>query len=131
MNLVDVSVLTRLTRPDIAEALTPLIDAGVVATCATVDLQLYAGLTDPARYAEVHALRTASFAWLPTDDADLRTALATQQSLLAIGESAPWPSLVVAAVAGRHHATVLHHDPAFDQIAKLTGQPITWVVPQR
>jgi predicted nucleic acid-binding protein len=73
-------------------------------------------------------LRAAAFVWLPTGDSDLRTALATQGSLFAIGESVPWPNLVVAAVADRHNATVLHHDPSFDLIAKVTGQPVTWIV---
>jgi hypothetical protein len=53
--LVDVSVLTGLTRPDIAEAFAPLAEAGTVATCAVIDLQLYAGLVDPGRYGEVRA----------------------------------------------------------------------------
>jgi hypothetical protein len=35
----------------------------------------------------------------------------------------------VAAVAERHQVTLLHDEPAFDQIAKVTGQPTGRVVP--
>ncbi len=37
--------------------------------------------------------------------------------------------LIVAAVAERHGATVLHYDGDFDMVAEVTGQPTRWVVP--
>jgi predicted nucleic acid-binding protein len=129
MILADVSVLIRLHLPAVADAFAPLAEAGTIATCGTTELQLLTSLADPSRAAEVIALRAASFAWLPTTDADLRTALATQETLLGLGESVAWPSLVVAAVAQRHTVTVLHYDPEYDLIAKVTGQTTTWVLP--
>jgi predicted nucleic acid-binding protein len=127
--LVDVSVIVRLACPEVADVLAPLAEAGTVATCAVIDLQLFAQLEDPNLLARVTALRSASFIWLPTDDTDLRTALATQAALLSIGEPMTWPNLVVAAVAQRHGATILHYDAHFDVIAKVTGQKADWVVP--
>ena len=38
--------------------------------------------------------------------------------------------LVIAAVAERAGATLIHYDADFDRIAEVTGQPVEWVVPQ-
>jgi len=127
--LADISVLVRLHLPAIADAFAPLAEAGTIATCGATELQLLGSLADPSRVAELIALRAASFTWLPTTDAELRTALATQETLLGLGESVAWPSLVVAAVAQRHAATVFHYDPEYDLITKVTGQTAAWVVP--
>jgi predicted nucleic acid-binding protein len=130
VKLLDVSALARLSRPTVAAAVRPLLAAGGLATCGLIDLQLYAGISEAATLAHVTALRSASFRWLPTTDTDLHTALATQRELAAEGTDARcWPSLLVAAVAARHHVPVLHYDPRFDRITKLTGQPTEWVVP--
>jgi predicted nucleic acid-binding protein len=108
--LADVSVLVRLHLPAVADAFAPLAEAGTIATCGVTELQLLTGLADPGQAAEVITLRAASFTWLSTTDADLRTALATQETLLGLGESVAWPSLVVGAVAQRHAVTVLHYE---------------------
>ena len=74
--------------------------------------------------------RSLAFPWLSTQDDDLRRALAVQALLADAGHHpVPWPALVVAAVAERHQVTVLHYDPTFPLIAKVTGQTVEWVVP--
>jgi predicted nucleic acid-binding protein len=40
------------------------------------------------------------------------------------------PDLLIAAVAERERVTVLHYDSDYEIIAKVTGQPIEWVVPR-
>jgi predicted nucleic acid-binding protein len=45
-----------------------------------------------------------------------------QRDLVVAGLTVPWPALIVAAVAERGHVTLLHHDIAFDLIAKVTDQ---------
>ena len=129
MKLLDVSVLVRLAEPSVTDAVRPLLERGQVATCGTVDLQLYAGMpgTLLARLAQA---RNASFAWLETIDADMRTAVATQRELIGQGlDGRCAPALVVAAIAARHAVPILHYDARFDDIAKITGQPAEWVVP--
>lgn len=39
------------------------------------------------------------------------------------------PDLIIAAVAQRHGATVLHYDSDYEAIAGVTGQPVRWLVP--
>jgi hypothetical protein len=40
------------------------------------------------------------------------------------------PAGVVAAVAERHHVTLLHYDAGYDLITAVTGQAAEWVAPQ-
>ncbi len=129
--LADTSALIRMTEPEIATVLTPFIEHGVVATCGVTDLQLMASVQHPRMSSSLAALRSASFAWLDTSDADLRRAGAVGLALSDQGHRlADWPLLLVAAVAERHGVAVLHHDSGFDLIAKVTGQDVHWVVPK-
>jgi predicted nucleic acid-binding protein len=125
--LLDVSGVIRMAQPGAAERVGPLLADGLVATCAVVELRLFAGLRDPTRLAEVRQARSAALAWLPTEDRDLARALEIQAALLGQGLAVAWVAFVVAAVAQRHQVTVLHYDAAFDAIAKQTGQPVEWL----
>jgi predicted nucleic acid-binding protein len=128
--LVDTSVLVRLTVPEVAEVLYPLLESGAVATCGVIDLELLSRITVPATLAAVAWVRSASFHWLVTWDTDLQAAVQMQQDMVKAGLAAAcWPSQVIAAVARRHGVPVLHHDRCFDRIAKVTGQGTRWVVP--
>jgi predicted nucleic acid-binding protein len=40
------------------------------------------------------------------------------------------PDLVIAAVAERHGAALVHYDEDYERIAALTGQAARWVVPR-
>jgi predicted nucleic acid-binding protein len=129
--LVDASAITRMTHADVAEVLVPLCDAGVVGTCGPVELDLAAAVRDLADLPRVTAYRRAAFVWLPADDADLCRAVQVAALLAEDGLRLPgWSPLLVAAVAERHQVIVLHYDPAFDAITKVTGQAVQWVVPE-
>jgi predicted nucleic acid-binding protein len=127
--LVDASAITWMAEPDVAEALAPLIESGLVGTCGVTDLQLWASIAAPRGLASLAAVHAASFARVETTDADLRRAAAVQLILADQGyRLADWTPLVVAAVGERHGLTVLHHDTSFDLIAKVTGQNVQWAV---
>src|SRR5215475_14703138 len=116
MTLVDTSALVRLTAAEVAEVVHPLLDAGTVATCGVIDLELLSWIADPVIVAEVTRARSMSFKWLATTDADLQAAIAVHRELLETGETpACWPARIVAAVARRHEVPVLHHDRCFDR----------------
>jgi hypothetical protein len=40
------------------------------------------------------------------------------------------PDLLIAAAAEEHGLIVLHYDADFDRIAKVTNQPMKWIVPR-
>jgi hypothetical protein len=129
--LVDSSAIVRLVCPGAVEVLSPLIKAGQLATCAVVDLDL-ALVCDSSGVDEIRELRAAAFAWLTTEDADLRRALEVQRLLASDGHHPiAWAALVVAAVAERHRVAVLHGAAVFDRIAEVTGQPVRWILPER
>ena len=112
--------------------LSPLIQAGLVATCAMVEFEVLWSARSAAEFDQVRADRTAGYEWLPIEDVHWRRALDVQQRLWAKGHmrTVPLPDLLIAAVAEQHRVTVLHYDTDYDRIAEVTGQPMLWIVPR-
>lgn len=82
------------------------------------------------------------FAWslgaaqrLRAEPGDWERVLQVHRLLAASGpghqRSVSVPDLIVAAVAERPGATLVHYDEDYDRIGALTGQPMHWVVPRR
>jgi predicted nucleic acid-binding protein len=81
--------------------------------------------------------RDAGYEWLAVHDLavhdeDWRRALDVQSVLRRSGQirAVDFPDLLIAAVAERERIAVLHYDSDYDIIAKVTGQPVQWVVPR-
>jgi predicted nucleic acid-binding protein len=130
--LADKSALTRSdTRPEVREVIEPLLLAGRIATCGIVDLELLFSAPSPATCAEL-AVALRAMPRVPVTEAVVDRALAVQTLLASTSEhrSVPLPDLLVAACAEGAGLTVLHYDADFDRIARLTGQPVQWVVAQ-
>jgi len=130
--LADKSALTRReTRPEVREALEPLLLAGEVATCGIVDLELLYSATSRATYrAAAEALRGMPRA--AVDETCVRRALEVQAMLAERSQhrAVPLPDLLIAACAEHADLTILHYDADFERIADLTGQPNRWIVPR-
>lgn len=129
-HLADTSVYARIRWPAVAEAVVPLIDRGLVATCSVVDLELFYS----ARTSEEHMRAIeyrAGFERLDVEQQDWDAATATQAALAARGQlrAVGVADLLIAAVAARHGVVVLHYDRDFDHVGAVTGQPVQWVVP--
>jgi predicted nucleic acid-binding protein len=125
--LVDASALVHCAEPVVVARLVPLLVLDEVATCAAAVHELDTVASDAGR-AALGAFRQVPLRWLPTEDADLTRASEIQAELTELGQPAlPWSRLVVAAVASRHQATVLHSSSDFDLIAKVTGQSSEWM----
>lgn len=110
----------------------PLIEAGLVATCGVIEFELAWATRTSAELDELRADRDAGYEWLAMGDEDWRRALEVQAALWRCGQLRPagLPDLLVAAVAEREQVTVLHYDADYDLIARVTGQPVRWVVPR-
>lgn len=130
--IADKSALARLHHESVRAMLSPLIQAGLVATCAMVEFEVLWSTRSAAEFDQVRADRTAGYEWLPIEDVHWRRALDVQQRLWATGHmrTVPLPDLLIAAVAEQHHVTVLHYDADFDRIAEITGQAMRWIVPR-
>lgn len=130
--LADKSALTRRdTRPEVREALEPLLVAGEIATCGIVDLELLYSARDRATYrALVEALRGMPRA--PIDEGTIARALEVQAMLAERSQhrAVPLPDLLVAACAERAGLAVLHYDADYERIAALTDQRTQWIVPR-
>ena len=130
--LADKSALTRRdTRPEVREALEPLLLAGEVATCGIVDLELLYSATSRASYRALsEALR--GMPRVPVDDDCAGRALQVQAMLAERSQhrAVPLPDLLVAACSELAGLAVLHYDADFERIAELTGQRARWIVPR-
>ena len=130
--LADTSALARVRQAPVDAVISPLIEAGLIATCAVIELEVLRSTRSIAEYDERQADRAAAFEWLSIEDVDGRRAIDVQRELWAAGKmrSVPLPDLLIAAVAERHRVTLLHYDGDYDAIAEVTGQRVEWVVPR-
>ncbi|HEX9624777.1 MAG TPA: PIN domain nuclease [Streptosporangiaceae bacterium] len=130
--IADTSALARLSHPSVAEALGPLIEAGLVATCGVVEFELGWATRTSAEFDRLRADRSLGFEWLPTLDEDWQRALDVQAELWRRGRvrAVGFPDLLIAAVAERERVTVVHYDGDFEHIAAVTDQTVRWVVPR-
>lgn len=119
-HLADTSAWAQLQRSEVAARLGSLFVGGGAATCGLVDLEVLASIGVPADHAEALAERRL-FPRVPVDDGVLDRA-AEVQGLLG-GDDVPVTALVIAATAERAGLILLHSDPVFDRIARVTGQP--------
>lgn len=130
--LADKSALTRSdTRPEVRDVVEPLLLAGRIATCGIVDLELLYGAPNPATYREL-ATALRSMPRVPMTEAVVDRALAVQAELALTSRhrSVPLPDLLIAACAEASGLTVLHYDADYERIARITDQPVRWVVPR-
>ncbi len=130
--LVDTSALARMRHAAVADQLVPLIEAGLVATCPVIDLEVLFSTRTPDEYVQVREDRSRAYEYLPVDDRVWRRAeavqavLAQRSRLRAVGI----PDLLIAAVADLHRIPVVHYDADFEHVAAVTEQDVRWVVPR-
>lgn len=128
--IADKSVYARLHQPAVFDRFWPLTERGLVATCTLVDLEILYSARSKAEYDEVLAER-AGFERLDIGQQDWDRAVVVQQQLAAQSKirAVAIPDLLIAAVAERHRVGLLHYDRDFEHVAKITGQPVEWIVP--
>ncbi|WP_042169070.1 PIN domain nuclease [Streptomyces sp. NBRC 110035] len=128
--LIDKSALARYPKPTVRAVVDPLHNAGLLAVCGAVELEV---LHSARSKADAERIRDEmrGFEWLPTPDEAWDRALGVQTLLIQRGnwKALSVSDLIIAATAERHDAIVLHYDGDFDIIASVTGQPTAWVVP--
>jgi predicted nucleic acid-binding protein len=96
--LLDRSALARMTQPAVAARIAPILEAGLAATTAVVDLEVLYSARSPSEHAEIRRRRNLAYTWIPMDDAVCRRAIEVQSSLAARGQHrVPIPDLLIAA----------------------------------
>ncbi len=128
-HLVDSSVLTRMGRPMIREAIEPMVERGELARAGISDLEIgYSARTATEWDQLADALE--AFELVETIADHVRRARQVQRLLASKHQRGrKIPDLLIAAAAEARRLTVLHYDADFDRIAAVTGQPCEWVLP--
>lgn len=129
-HMVDTSALARRDQQLVEDRLEPLVGSGRLGRCLLVDLELLRGYPG-SKTATIVAALDSTLGREPVLASDLVRAREVQLELAASGShhGTPAVDLVIAAVAERAGATLLHYDADFDRIAEVTGQSVEWVVP--
>jgi predicted nucleic acid-binding protein len=128
-HVLDTSVLTRLRRPEVRDAIELRMREGELARASICDLELGFSARTAAEWDEITE-DLAVFELVETTAEHVRRARQVQRLLAARHQRGrKVPDLLVAAAAEADGLTVMHYDADFDRIASVTGQSCEWVVP--
>jgi len=122
--LVDTSAAARMRHSVVAARLSPLIEAGVVATCAPLDAEAHYSARSAVEYEQIRADRRDAYECLSTEDQHWQAAFEAQRSLAGTGRhrAVGIADLLTAVLAGEHQLTLVHYDADFD----IAGEVITF-----
>ncbi|GFG85245.1 hypothetical protein BST10_17805 [Mycolicibacter algericus DSM 45454] len=128
--LGDTSAVARVTKPQVAQRLIPLIEAGLVARCTITDLEAGVSARNGRDWKRTRHVRS-SWPQAMIDQDVMDRAFEVQGALAVEGlhRTVKLGDLLIAAAAERARLVVLHYDHDFDRIATVTGQPTEWVAP--
>jgi predicted nucleic acid-binding protein len=130
--LIDTSAAARMRHPAISARLGPLIEAGLVATTASLDAEALYSTRNSAEYEQLWSDRRASYEYLPTNDEHWQAALGAQRALAREGRhrSVGVADLLAAVLAATHHLMVVHYDADFETAAAVLTFEHQWVIPR-
>ncbi|MCV7151058.1 PIN domain-containing protein [Mycolicibacterium pyrenivorans] len=129
-HLIDTSAAARMTHPEVAARLSPLVEAGLVATTAQLDAEALYSARNPADYEQLWSDRRLAYEYLPTDDEHWQTALGAQRQLASTGRhrAVGMADLLIAAIADAHDVTLIHYDADFEIAAEVLPFRHQWVL---
>jgi predicted nucleic acid-binding protein len=128
-HLVDTSVLTRLDRAAVREAIEPRAERGELARAGISDLEIGFSARSDTEW-DLLAEALEAFVLVETTADHVRRARQVQRLLAGKHQRGrKVPDLLVAAAAEARNLTILHYDADFDRIADVTGQQCEWIVP--
>ena len=127
--LIDTSVIKRLGRTPVREAVEPLAAAGRLGRAAISDLEVGYSARNAEEWDRLMGALDA-FGTIETTAGHVRRALQVQRMLAQRSQRGrKIPDLLIAAAAEELDVAVLHYDADFELIASVTGQRSQWVVP--
>jgi predicted nucleic acid-binding protein len=121
-----------MRHSQVAQRISPLVEAGLVATTASLDAEALYSARTPAEYEQLWQDRRAAYEYVPTDDEHWQSALNAQRELArnrqhrAVG----MPDLLTAVLASAHDLTVVHYDADFETAASVLAFNQRWVMPR-
>lgn len=128
--LVDQSALARFNHPVVEERLRPLLDSGLMASCAIIDLEVLYSSRGLVEYEEVLDDRRRLDA-APITPEVMTLAIGLQHALAKRGQHRlPIPDLIISAAAKTAGLVVLHYDSDFERLWAAGGAMHEWVAPR-
>lgn len=127
-HLVDTSVLTRIHHHEVRAVIQARTERRELARAGISDLEIGYSARSAAEWDK---LMTALeiFELMRTTSDHVRRAKQVQRLLAAKHQRGrKVPDLLIAAAAEANGLIVLHYDADYDRIAKVTGQPVEWVL---
>jgi predicted nucleic acid-binding protein len=126
---VDTSAAARMSNHLVAEKVSPLIEAGLVATCGVLDAEALYSARSADEYETLRADRIAAYEYVPTNDEHWQAALNAQRLLARTGRhrSVGIADLLTSVLAGVNQLTVLHYDADFEVAATVLEFEQRWV----
>jgi predicted nucleic acid-binding protein len=126
---VDTSAAARMSNRLVAEKLSPLVEAGLVASCAVLDAEALYSARSADEYETLRADRFAAYEYVPTNDEHWQAALNAQRLLAQTGRhrSLGIADLLTSVLAGVNRLTVLHYDADFEIAATVVEFEQRWV----
>lgn len=130
--LIDKSVLARLARPNVNDAVWPRIRRGAVGVSILTELEMGHSAQSTSNYLETRQKLVDELIAVPLPCRAEARAREVQAALVESGQhrAVSIPDLLIAATAEVEGLTVLHYDADFDLIASISGQSTEWIVPQ-
>ncbi len=119
--------LRRRSREAIQRRLRELAELDAVATCGLVELELLGGAANEREFQQLDS-QLRGLHRLPTDEADWNAAARLSFSLRRVGVTVPFADLLLAALALRHGAILVHADRDFDLIANHSSLQVESLV---
>ena len=126
--LIDASVIVRMARDGVRDAVAARAEDGVISRASITDLEVCGTARNASEWETTHD-RLQLFDLVETTSRHIARALQVQRLLAGRSQRGrPIPDLLVAAAAEEQQMIVLHYDQDFDRIAAVTGQACEWVV---
>jgi len=128
--LADTSVYVLQARhAQVRQRFEGLLTEGRLAACQMTALEYLNNAPDPKGY-EVLWGAMHGHRWMDVTTQAMDRALEVHRRLAETSQHRHFrlPDLIIAATAEVHGAIVLHYDADYDRIARITNQPMEWVV---
>jgi len=133
MELADTSVWAHKSRPLVRDWFGPAVEAGEIAACDMVALELLHSARNPAEFAFIED-GLQGLPWVEPSAADWERAREVYRALGGrpgmMQRNVKHPDLLIAAAAERVGLTLVHYDTDYDVIAEITGQSVRWAAPR-
>jgi hypothetical protein len=133
VELADTSVWARKAHPLVRGWFVSAIEAGEIAGCDMIALELLHSARNPAEFALIED-GLLGMPWVAPDAADWLRAREVYRVLGGrpgmMQRTVKHPDLLIAAAAERAGMTLVHYDADYEAIAEITEQPVRWAAPR-